>query len=72
MTSPHGMQTALFYQIFTPSLRADVAEPLANISSLGLHLKVIFSFEIFSNVGIKPFPKDRLGFGRLGCIFTLF
>ena len=49
-----------------------MAEPLGKISSLGLHLKVIFSFQIFSNVRINPYPYDRLGFGKLGIIFHGF
>ena len=58
---------------FTSSgLPADMAEPLAKISLLGLHLRVIFSFQIFSNVRIKPYTWDRLGFGGLGYFTTFF
>ena len=65
------MRTVLFYQLYTGKLytaghSADLVEPLAKISSLGLHLKVIFSFQISSNVRIKLYPLDRLGIGRVG------
>ena len=46
-----GRQTVMFYQACTPGYPADLSEPLRKISSLGLHLKVIFS-----NVRIKPHP----------------
>ena len=51
---------------------ANLAVPFVKLSSLGLPLKVIFSFQIFSNVGIKPYPQDKLGFGRLGYFISWF
>ena len=51
-----GRRTVIFYQLCTAGYSADLAEPLGKISSLGLPLKVIFSFQIFSNVRIKPYP----------------
>ena len=49
-------RTVIFYQVCTLGYPAYLTEPLGMISSLGLHLKVIFSFQIFSNVRIKPYP----------------
>ena len=43
-----------------------------NLSSLGLLLKVNFEFQIFSSFRIKPYPQDKLGFGRLGYFILWF
>ena len=67
-----GRRTVTFYQVCTPGYPADLTEPLGKILSLGLLLKVIFGFQIFSNFRIKPYPWDRLCFGRLGIIFHGF
>ena len=37
-------------------LYADLAVPLVKLSSLGLLVKLIFGFQILSNVRIKPYP----------------
>ena len=49
-------RTVIFYQVCTPGYPADLTKTFGKILSLGLHLKVIFSFQIFSNVRIKPYP----------------
>ena len=70
--SPGGRRTVIFYQVSIPAYPANLSEQLGKISSLGLHLSVIFSFQIFSNVRIKSYSEDRFGFGRLGIIFHGF
>ena len=66
------MRAVLFYQLCTSGHPADLVKPRAKISSVGLPSKIIFSFEILSNVRIKPHPQDRLGFCRLGILFHGF
>ena len=70
--SLNGRRTAIFYQVCTPGHPADLVKPPTKIPSLDLPPKVIFSFKIFSNVRIKPYLQDRLGFGRLAIIFHGF
>ena len=49
-------RTVIFYQVCTLGYPAGLGEPLGKISSLGLPSKVIFRFQIVSNVRIKPYP----------------
>ena len=56
LLSQEGKWTKEYFQLFGSDLSADMAAPLIKLSSLGLLLKVIFSFQIFSNVRIKPYP----------------
>ena len=55
IASLDGRGTVLFFELCTHGLSADLAGPLTKLSSLGLHLNVIFSSRIFSNVIIKPY-----------------
>ena len=56
LSQKYGKRTVEFYERPISYLSAQLAGPVVKISLLGLHLKVIYSFQTFSTVRIKPYP----------------